>query len=336
MTSRRNRRRNPAQEAPGRKGGVPGLRQFVVHRREGGQRLDLFLVEAIPGLSRKGAKRLVDGHQVSVDGRIEPMASRVLRGGEQVETVLIQDREVAPPPEIRVLSEDDHFLAADKPPGIPSGPTRDRSRLHVAALAEGLAGRRLTLLHRLDKDTSGVLLFGKTREFSKALLEDFRHRRVEKRYLALVRGRTQQEFQVISHLREAEGDRIQTVRSGGMRAETGFRVLARAADYSLVEAVPRTGRTHQIRVHLAHAGCPILGDGLYGGDAAVGGGYVPRQMLHAWALSFQHGASGANVRVESPVPDDFLGVARGIFGENLPVALTKSGGVEARKRGGKS
>jgi 23S rRNA pseudouridine1911/1915/1917 synthase len=191
----------------------------------------------------------------------------------------------------------------------------------VAGLAEGHVGGPLTLLHRLDKDTSGVLLLGRTREFSAALLEDFRHRRVEKRYLALVRGAPRQTFEVVSHLREADGDRIQTVRSGGMRAETGFRVLGRAGDYALVEAIPRTGRTHQIRVHLSQVGDPILGDGLYGGEAAAAGRPVPRQMLHAWFLSFRHPASGESLRIEAPIPEDFREVARAIFGARLPGPL---------------
>ena len=300
-------------------------RRLVVPRKAGGLRLDLYLVEAIPELSRKQAKRLVDARHISVDGAIEPMASRLLRGGERVEAHLPTGGKEAPPAEIRVLYADPQVLAVDKPPGIPSGPTRDRSRQHVAALAERLSGCRLTLLHRLDKDTSGVLLLGKTREFSAALLDDFRHRRVEKRYLALVRGRPQQAFDVVSHLKEAEGDRIRTVRSGGMRAETGFRVLSRAGEYALVEAVPRTGRTHQIRVHLAQVGCPILGDGLYGGDAAVGARAVPRQMLHAWSLTFRHPVSEQPLRVEAPMPQDFQEVARAIFGHRLPAPLRAPG-----------
>jgi len=302
---------------------TPGRRRWTAHRREEGIRLDLFLVEAVPGLSRKQAKRLIDGRKVSVDGRIEPMASRALRGGERVEAELEAPRAEGPPPEVRVLYEDDHCLAVDKPPGIPSGPTRDLSRLHAAALAQRLAGTRLTLLHRLDKDTSGVLLLAKTREFGAALLDDFRHRRVEKHYLALVRGTPRRSFDVVSHLREAEGDRIHTVRSGGMRAETGFRVIASAGGYALVEAAPRTGRTHQIRVHLSQTGHPILGDGLYGGDAAVGGQPVPRQMLHARSLAFPHPVSGEPLRIEAPVPEDFREIGRVVFGGRLPAPLTK-------------
>lgn len=297
----------------------PGV---VVEGRHAGLRLDLFLAAVFPDVSRKQAKRLIDGRRVSVDGRIEALASRVLRVGERVSAVLAPPAEAPTPPlDLPVLTEDGHFLAVLKPPGLPSGPTRDPGRLHAAALAERVAGRKLTLLHRLDKDTSGVLLLGKTPAFSAALLDAFRHRRVEKRYLALVRGRPRESFEVVSHLREGEGDRMLTVRAGGMRAETAFRVLARARDHALVEAAPRTGRTHQIRVHLTQAGCPILGDPLYGGDAAAEGAPVPRQMLHAWTLAFVHPDTRAEVRLEAPVPRDFREVARAIFGPDLPPLL---------------
>lgn len=292
-----------------------------VGRREAGVRLDLFLTAAIPGLSRKQAKRLIDGRRISVDGRIETMASRVLQRGARVEADREQPPPPAPFPELPVLHEDGECLAVDKPPGIPSGPTRDPSRVHAAAIAEARAGRKLTLLHRLDKETSGVLLLGKTPAFSAAVLEAFRHRRVEKTYLVLVRGRPRRSFEMISHLKEGEGDRMRAVRAGGLRAETHFRVLAAVGEYALVEASPRTGRTHQIRVHLAQAGHPILGDGLYGGAAAAGGVTVPRQMLHARTLSFLHPGTGSELRIEAPVPADFREVARAIFGPKLPAPL---------------
>lgn len=301
------------------KGDQPGA---TVEGRYAGLRLDLFLAAVFPDLSRKQAKRLIDGRRVSVDGRIEAMASRVLRRGERVSVVLEASPEApTTPPDLPVLYEDEECLAVLKPPGLPSGPTRDPGRRHAAALAERVAGRKLTLLHRLDKDTSGVLLLGKTSAFSAALLDAFRHRRVEKRYLALVRGRPQDRFEVVSHLREGEGDRMLTVRAGGMRAETAFRVRARAGEYALVEAAPRTGRTHQIRVHLAQAGCPILGDPLYGGDAAARGAPVPRQMLHARTLAFVHPRTGVELRLEAPVPADFQEVARAVFGPRLPAPL---------------
>jgi 23S rRNA pseudouridine1911/1915/1917 synthase len=302
-----------------------GVRVLQVDRREDGTRLDLFLVTALPELSRKQAKRLVDGQRVSVNGRIDAMASRTLRRGDRVE-VQTPASEPDPQPyqtprELRVVYEDDACLAVDKPAGVPSGPTRDPKRPHVARLAEAQSGRRLVLLHRLDKDTTGVLLLAKTPEFAAALGDAFKHRRVEKHYLALAAGRRPRTATVTSYLREGDAGRMHTVRSGGMKAVTELRTLAGAREVWAVEARPHTGRTHQIRVHLAQAGCPILGDALYGGAARVGGHRVSRQMLHACRLAFDHPATGQRLEIVAPLPEDFVGVARAALGERLPAPL---------------
>ncbi|GAB4261497.1 MAG: hypothetical protein Kow0092_11070 [Deferrisomatales bacterium] len=316
-------------------GGGGRGRQLTVDRREAGLRLDRFLTGAVPGLSRKQAKRLVDGRKVWVDGRIEPMASRVLRGGERVRVDLEAPAPERPPPTLTVLYEDEGCLAVDKPAGLPSGPTRDPSRAHAEALAEARAGAPLTLLHRLDKDTTGVLLLAKTRPFAEALTRAFRERRVEKVYLALVRGTPPPAFDAVSHLREGEGGRMHAVRSGGARAETRFATLAARGGWALVEARPRTGRTHQIRVQLARAGYPIVGDALYGGAGAVEGRAVPRQMLHALRLGFVHPGSGRAVTVEAPVPEDFLEAARAAFGGRLPRPLLSPKAPGGRRRSGR-
>lgn len=293
--------------------------ELPVARREAGQRLDLFLVDSLPDTSRKQAKRLIDGHRVAINGRIEPMASRILAPGERVVVSHLETKVDGPPPPLSILYEDEDCLAVMKPAGIPSGPTRDAARIHAAKLAEDFSGRSLTLLHRLDKDTSGVLLLAKTKAFATGLLQAFRDREVDKTYLALVPGRPQATFGVSCHLREGEGGRMLVVRSGGMKAETTFRTLASKAGYALLEARPKTGRTHQIRVHLAQAGYPILGDSTYGGDAEVGEEPVPRQMLHAWVLAFEHPTLGTRLRVVAPPPEDFRQLAESLLGTRLPL-----------------
>ncbi|HSH69206.1 MAG TPA: RluA family pseudouridine synthase [Deferrisomatales bacterium] len=310
-------RKRPGSAPPG------GVRVLQVDRREEGVRLDLFLVTALPELSRKQAKRLVDGKRVAVNGRIDAMASRLLRCGDRVEVqVQVQvAHPEAPRASLPVVYEDAHCLAVNKPPGLPSGPTQDPKRLHAAQLAGAQSGRQLVLLHRLDKDTSGVLLLAKSREFTTALGHAFKHRLVEKLYLALACGRRPQAGTVTSHLREGEAGRMHTVRSGGMKAVTELRTLAGSGEYWAVEAHPQTGRTHQIRVHLAQAGCPILGDALYGGAARVGPHLVPRQMLHACRLAFDHPATGQRLEIVAPLPEDFCSVARAALGERLPAAL---------------
>ncbi len=298
------------------------VRTLRVDRREAGLRLDRFLVAAVPGLSRKRAKRLVDGRRVSVDGRIEAMASRVLRGGERVRVELEPAATAQEPlPEIPVLWQDGAVVAVSKPPGLPSGPTRDPGRVHAERAVSDRLGEALTLVHRLDRDTSGVLLLARTPAADRDLAAEFRRREVEKVYLAVVRGTPPDGWEVVSHLREGEGGRMHTVRSGGMRAQTRFRTVGRGNGHALVEARPRTGRTHQIRVHLARAGCPIVGDALYGGAPSVGGRPVHRHLLHARNLVFPHPATGEPVRVDAPVPGDFRAAARAALGRPLPDGL---------------
>lgn len=300
-----------------RSGKGAGRRTLRVDPREAGTRLDLFLVGAVEGLSRKRAKRWIDARRVWVDGRIEAMASRVLRGGERVE---VEPEPPAPsrgePPPIPVILENGVLLAVAKPPGIPSGPTRDPGRPHVQGILEAARGEPLVLVHRLDKDTTGVLLLARTPEAGAALVRAFRERRVEKTYLALVRGRPPRAFEVVSHLREGEG-RVHTVRSGGMRSQTRFETVASSGGFALVRARPRTGRMHQIRVHLAREGFPILGDPVYGGAAEVAGRPVPRQMLHALVLEVPHPAGGGQVRIVAPVPGDFRETAARALGPGV-------------------
>ncbi len=278
-----------------------------------GERLDRFLAGAVPGTSRRRAKRWVDGRRVWVDGRIELMASRVLRGGERIEVEPEPEPDAGEPPEIPVVWEDDHLLAVDKPAGIPSGPTRDPRRAHVQSVLEARLGRSLVLVHRLDLDTTGVLLLAKDPGTGAALARLFRERAVTKTYLALVRGRPPKAFRVVSHLREGHG-RVHVVRAGGMRSETRFETLAWARGVALVKAVPRTGRMHQIRVHLAGEGFPIVGDPVYGGPSRLGSRVVGRQMLHAFGLGFRHPASGEPVRVVAPVPPDLRGLGQSLLG----------------------
>ncbi|GAB4257401.1 RluA family pseudouridine synthase [Deferrisoma sp.] len=278
-----------------------------------GQRLDRLVAEALPGTSRRQAKRWIDGRRVWVNGRVEIMASRVLRGGERVEVEPEAPPEPAEPPEIPVVWEDDRLLAVNKPPGIPSGPTRDPRRNHVEGVLAARRGSPLVLVHRLDLDTTGALLLAKTPEAGAGLARLFRERRVEKTYLALVEGEPPGTFHVVSHLREGQG-RVHVVRSGGLRAETRFETLARGGGVALVAARPRTGRMHQIRIQLAREGFPILGDPVYGGPNRVGDLTVHRQMLHALALRFPHPATGEPLRIVAPPPEDFRAAARKLLG----------------------
>ena len=293
----------------------------TVSGRLAGTRLDLFMVEAFPGMSRKKAKKLVDGRLVSVNGAIEHMASRELKTGDRIsfrEAEAVQKSE-HPPSSLAVLFDRAGVLSVDKPWGLVSGSTLDPGRASAEKIAKKQFGGPLTLLHRLDRDTSGVLLFARDRATSASMLEAFKKRAIAKTYLAVVSGTARPDFHDLCHLKEAGNSRVVVVKSGGMRAETYFKTLDAAGGYSLVEARPVTGRMHQIRAQLARLGHPIAGDALYGGAASVekGGKSFPvkRQLLHALKVEFVHPSTGEKVGIESPVPEDFSGVTRFLFGK---------------------
>lgn len=284
----------------------------VADRSSSGERLDIFLARAL-GASRKAVKRALDGGQVFVDGRTVRRAGHLLAGGETVAATLdeapSQMQTVAP----SVLFRDDHLLALAKPPGLPSHPTVAGGPNALDWATDLLRGEgRQTppiLLHRLDADTSGLLLFALTAESNRTLSRAFADREVEKIYLALVAGSPPDQFAVANFLRPGRRGRVEAVRSGGQPAETFFRTLSRGPGFSLVEARPKTGRTHQIRVHLAGEGYPLLGDVLYGGPTAISVEgrtlTASRHLLHAFRLAFRHPATGETLTLEAPVPEDF-------------------------------
>lgn len=286
--------------------------RLVVPPAKAGERLDRFLAEAVPETSRKAVKRALDGGRVFVDERVERRAGRLLAAGEVLVATLPGPRAPEPLPEVPVLFRDDELLAVNKPPGLPSHPT-------VAGRANALAGVRSRLgpaaepilLHRLDADTSGVLLFALTGAANRALAAAFAGRRVTKTYLALVAGEPPERFAVVNHLRPGVRGRTVAVPSGGQAAHTEFLTLGRGPGFALVEARPRSGRTHQIRVHLAGEGFPLLGDALYGGPSRLqlpdGTTLVaPRHLLHACRLAFSHPADDRPLQIEAPTPEDFM------------------------------
>lgn len=287
-----------------------------VDARSAGARLDLWMVSSFPEMSRKKAKKLIDAGAVSINGRIEKMASRAVAAGEKVEFVDEPKAAAEKPVRLRAIYADEWVVAIDKPPGLVSGPTKDVDRPHAEKIAKRQFGNELTLLHRLDRDTSGALLFGRTKGANTALLEAFKKREIEKRYLAVCAGKTKAEFSDVRYLKEVGGSRVVIVNSGGMRAETDFTTLATVDGWSLVEARPKTGRMHQIRAQLANLGHPIAGDAIYGGAAVVGEGgqRAARQMLHAWRVAFAHPGNGERLEIVCPPPEDFREVVEALFG----------------------
>lgn len=207
---------------------------------------------------------------------------------------------------LEVLFQDDHLLVLGKPAGLPVSPGgwQDGAPNLVAALQESFG--RVWVVHRLDRTTSGVIAFARTAEAHRALNEQFERHTVEKVYHAIVEGLPRWEVHTARHmLRVNVGRRHRTVvvHERGKPSETCFTVLRRGTAQALLEARPRTGRTHQVRAHLQALGYPILGDILYGAPETAS---IDRPALHALSLSFQHPASGQQVSFHAPVPEDFI------------------------------
>lgn len=226
----------------------------------------------------------------------------------------------------RVLFEDEWLIAVDKPAGLPTQPTLDASRPSLLSVLKGFMRARdgrepyLALHHRLDRDTSGVVLLAKKQEANAGVGALFSEKTAQKTYhaLALLGTGCPEKWEVKNYLgaagRVGKATKFGAVRSGGDPAHTSFCELERFHEVVLVEAQPHTGRTHQIRVHLAECGHAIMGDEFYGGLLAVrlGSGArltFPRVMLHAAGLAFRHPMTGAELAIECPWPEDFaLGV----------------------------
>jgi 23S rRNA pseudouridine1911/1915/1917 synthase len=283
------------------------------------ERLDRFLAKA-GGISRGEARRLLERGSVWVDGKRVKAASRALRPGQAITLVLEeagrrQQQGHDALDASRILYEDAHLVAVDKPPFVPAQPTLASDRDDLLALASALTGCRLGLVHRLDSETSGVTLFAKTEVG--VLTQAFRERRVHKRYLALVMSAEALPDEGVIDLAISSDPtrpgRQRAIPKGKLPALTRFRCVERCrAGTALVEAFPETGRTHQIRAHLEAMGAPLLGDKLYGGLASLTMDgtdsnriAIPRVMLHASAIELEHPATRKPLRIEAPLPEDF-------------------------------
>ena len=282
----------------------------IVPARPG--RLDVVLAEAL-GLTRAETQRAISDGRVLVDGAARAKSHR-LEGSERIEIDLGGFGALEPDDAgVEVRYRDEHLLVVSKPPGVPTHPTENRrtgtlvNRLIGMGVPLSGAGGPLRpgIVHRLDAGTSGLIVVASDDQTHQELTELFRRHAVDRRYLALVRGVVAHDrFEVDAPLRRAR-TRIRVDRAAGRRAETSFDTVERLARATLLEAAPRTGRTHQIRVHLAAVGHPILGDVRYGGggdDANALG--LTRPFLHSARLSFEHPITGRQVSVGDPLPDD--------------------------------
>jgi 23S rRNA pseudouridine1911/1915/1917 synthase len=297
---------------------------FRVLKEHDGRRLDAFLAGRL-GLkySRVAVQKLIDDGLVSRTGRSVKAASRVTEG----ETVLIRYPRVDEPPvpheTMPILFQDERIVVISKPGGTLSHPTDKVLHNTVTHLLAKQLERKVYLAHRLDRETSGTMVLALDVDAARSLYEQFFAHLVRKEYLAVVFGEVGWAETLVDAPLGAEGKAIRVKRAvggeGGQSAITEFRRLATDGRLSLVSAVPRTGRMHQIRAHLAHLGHPLVGDKLYCGEGEV---YMKavrkevsradldalgadRQLLHSWRLTLKHPGDGRPMTFEAPIPADF-------------------------------
>jgi 23S rRNA pseudouridine1911/1915/1917 synthase len=277
-----------------------------------GLRLDRYLAGLPQVGSRSAAERLLAAGSVQVDGS-PPAKSRRLVGGEQIELDLPEAPPELEPQDVglRLAYEDEYLLVVDKPAGVVVHPSAGHATgtLVHGVLARGAAGgdeERPGIVHRLDRDTSGLLVVARSEEAHRRLKRLVQRRELERTYTALVRGRPRSRAGRIDAPigRDRRVPTRQSLDTDRPRdAVTHFELVEQLGEYALLRVRLETGRTHQIRVHLAAIGLPVVGDAVYGAPDPVLG----RQFLHATRLAFTHPFSEARIEVESPLPADLAG-----------------------------
>jgi 23S rRNA pseudouridine1911/1915/1917 synthase len=309
--------------------------ELVVAPEEAGWRLDLFLAHHFANYSRVHLRRVITAGGVRVDQQGGKPAYR-LHPGQRVRIVLPEIPREAPQPEdvpLDILYEDDWLAVVNKPPAMVVHPARGHwsgtlagaLQFHFAGKLSSVGGpTRPGIVHRLDRDTSGVILIAKNDVAHGKLSVQFQERSIEKEYYALVAGaprldrdRIDEPIGMHPHHREKMAIR----RDDPLRqsAETFYEVQERFDGFAALRLLPKTGRTHQIRVHLGHIGCPVLCDKDYGGRARITRGEIrrdpsddmillERQALHARRLCFAHPHTGERIEVEAPIPADMAAV----------------------------
>jgi 23S rRNA pseudouridine1911/1915/1917 synthase len=314
-----------------------GRSRLTVKPENAGKRLDIFLSEQFPHLTRSRIKKLIENGDIKIDGCLVKAGTSLKPGN----TIIVNIPSPEPPgtfPQsipLSILHEDGDLIVIDKSPhmvvhpahGHPSG-TLVNALLHHCRDLSGIGGvTRPGIVHRLDKGTSGVMVAAKNDAAHNALAKQFKDHTIGRVYLAAVKGEVAADEGLIEGpLSRHHRDRKRiTVREGGRRAVTRYQVLGRRRGISLVRLTPATGRTHQLRVHLASIGHPVLGDATYGGTARsihLGNNEVTsllrtlkRPALHALKLEFDHPSTGKRLAFEAPPPDDLAGLFSWIEGK---------------------
>ncbi len=290
--------------------------------REGPCRLDRYLAGQGLGLSRARLQRLIREGWVTLNGG-DTKASAVVKCGDRVRVRIPPARPLEIEPEdmpLCIVHEDAHLVVVDKPAGLTVHPAPGNANgtlvnglLALYPDLPGIGGwQRPGIVHRLDKDTSGLMVVAKTEEAHHSLSEQIQGRRIKKGYTALASGQVADGEGVIDAPigRDPNHRKRMAIVKRGRASKTRYVVVRRMDDATLAEVFPVTGRTHQIRVHFASLGHPLVGDSLYGGKSDL----LERQFLHAHLLGFEHPLSGERVEFRSMLPEDLREVLEGIRG----------------------
>jgi len=304
------------------------LREFIVAPEDSGTRVDVFLARCLPDWSRSQLQRLIRAGLVTVGARAARKPGEEVKAGDRV-SVRLESREVSAVPErlpLAIVYEDADLVVVNKPAGmvvhvgagVKSGTLVNALLHHLGSLSTAGGELRPGIVHRLDKMTSGLVIAAKNDIAHRALAAQFRGRDVHKTYTLLVHGRVAKDAGEIAAPVGRDPARRVRMSVGGIRpreALTRYHVLRRFPHFTLLEAEPRTGRTHQIRVHFASLGHPIVGDTLYGAPAKLRMGSrevktLTRNFLHASAIEFRHPRTGNPVNLGASLPselEEFLG-----------------------------
>jgi 23S rRNA pseudouridine1911/1915/1917 synthase len=296
--------------------------KFHILSDEQGRRLDIFLSERL-SITRTKIKEMVEGGYVRADGKL-PKASLQVRRSMVIEGEIPQERDLSFQPQqipLHILYEDASIMAINKPAGMVVHPSFGHSEGTLVNALLGYLGKepyaspsqpvhcdkiRPGIVHRLDKGTTGVIIVAKDPLTQEMLSSLFKERDVRKTYRAIIEGSPKNdEGSIEGNIGRHPTDRkkMTVLRDKGRQAFTAYRVKEKLKGFSYLEAYPRTGRTHQIRVHLAHIGHPVVGDEKYGRSART---LAARPLLHAWKLEFVHPLQKTPLSIEAPVPEDMM------------------------------
>jgi len=299
---------------------INSFKKWEIHRlrvdsTQAGMRLDQFLPQSVNSLSRTLVRKVIDIGGVHVNGQRTRAASRELKAADQVELYLdhlpLQPWRISPGD---VVFQDKYLLVINKPAMIETQPTHARYKgtLYEALqvyLQDPFRPHQkpvIGMIQRLDRSTSGLIVFSIHQQAHKKMTEMFKTNAVDKTYQALVSGQPPLVAGEIRSLlaRSRRDNRVHTVTGGGKLAITRYRVESQLYESSLVEVQILTGRSHQIRAHMAESGCPLLGDKRYGGVMSLDGRFLERPLLHAQRLRFLHPLTAQQLDFSTPMPDD--------------------------------